>query len=187
MSRRIAALALLVVGALGACGVPDQDRAIRVDPADVPFGLLDPGTTTTVADATRTAVVYLLADDRLVPVDRQVPSDATLADLLELVVAGPTDQERSLGITTAVPAGAVATAVEARGVATVELTEAFGDVRSEEQLLALAQLIYTLTERPGLGGVAFTLGGEEVSVPVPDGSAIVGPVARDDLPDVAPP
>lgn len=178
----LVALAALAVG----CGVAPQDDATRVDPANVPFGLLDGGTTTTAVDEGEATLIYLIADDRLVGVDRQVPDDATAGDLLGLVVAGPTDAERSLGITTAVPAGAVASADESRGVAQVDLTAAFGDVRSGEQLLALAQLVYTLTQRPGLGGVEFTLDGEPIDVTLADGTVVVGPLSRDDVADMAP-
>ncbi len=181
----VACLAALAP-ALGACGVATQDRAVRVDPAEVPFGLLEAATTTTVVDEGRPEVVFLVADDRLVAVDRRAGDDASLADLLELVVAGPSDTERTLGITTAVPAGAVASAEAERGVAQVDLTEAFGDVRSDEQLLALGQLVYTLTQQPGIGGVSFTLDGEPVAVPLPDGTEVRGAVSRDDLELVAP-
>ncbi len=185
-SRPLAVLALAVALVAGACGIAPQDEATRVDPASVPFGLLEGETSTTVADAGTAAVVYLSARDRLIAVDRTVADDADLADLLELVVAGPNEDERSLGITTAVPAGTVASADASRGVALVDLTEAFGDVRSDEQFLALGQVVYTLTGQPGIGGVQFTLEGEPVSVPLPDGSTTAEPVSRDDFASVAP-
>lgn len=188
LRRTLGAIALVagLGAAVAACGVGTQDEARRVDPAVVPFGLLEAGTTTTVVDEGEPAAVFLVADDRLVEVARVAPDDASLADLLELVVAGPTDGERTLGITTAVPAGAVASADASRGVAQVDLTEAFGDVRSDEQLLALGQLVYTLTQQPGIGGVSFTLDGEPVAVPLPDGTEVSGAISRDDLAAVAP-
>ncbi|MCB0958233.1 MAG: GerMN domain-containing protein [Acidimicrobiales bacterium] len=181
-----AVVAAVLLGAAASCGVPAEDEANRVDPASVPFGLLEDATTTTVADAGTEATIYLAARDRLVAVDRTVADDASLADLLEQVVAGPTEVERTLGITSAVPAGTVASVGQARGTARVDLTEAFGDVRSDEQFLALGQLVYTLTGQPGIGGVEFTLEGEPVSVPLPDGTATAQPVSRDDFSTVAP-
>jgi spore germination protein GerM len=59
-------------------------------------------------------------------------------------------------------------------------------VRTDEQLLALGQLVFTLTDQPGIGGVEFSLEGEPVDVPLADGTTQDGPVSRDDLPEVAP-
>ncbi|MEZ5180977.1 MAG: GerMN domain-containing protein [Acidimicrobiales bacterium] len=179
-------LVVLALLAAAGCGAAPEDEANRVDPASVPFGLLEEATTTTVADADTDVAIYLAARDRLVAVDRTVADDASLADLLELVVAGPSEVERTLGITSAVPAGTVAAVAQARGTARVDLTEAFGDVRSDEQFLALGQLVYTLTGQPGIGGVEFTLEGEPVSVPLPDGTTTAQPVSRDDFSTVSP-
>jgi hypothetical protein len=117
-----AALVLTIVVGLAACGVSSQHTATRIESDDVPFGLLDDETTTTAVDAGRTTSVYLLSKDRLVPVDRSVPDDATLEDLLDQVITGPTEVEQSLGITTAVPAGTVASVDTSRGIAEVDLT-----------------------------------------------------------------
>jgi spore germination protein GerM len=176
----------LLVVALAACGIAPEDQANRIDPTDVPFGLLEEQATTTEVPEGRTTLVYLAAAERLVAVERSTSPDATLADLLEQVVAGPTETERALGITTVIPAGSVAAVDQRGGVAQVDLTAGFGDVRTDEQLLALGQIVYTLTEQPGIGGVAFSLEGEPVGVPLPDGSTQDGPVSRDDLASVAP-
>ncbi|MFN8017418.1 MAG: GerMN domain-containing protein [Acidimicrobiales bacterium] len=183
------ALALALAVALGTagCGISSQDRADRIDRKTVPFGLLDEGTTTTKpADAGRKATVFLLSKDRLVPVERTVPTDAELADLLEQVVSGPTRQERSLGITSAVTPGTIGSVSARRGIAEVDLTSSFGDVRPADQLFALAQIVYTLTGQPGIGAVQFSVEGERVSVPLADGTQTDGPLARDDLASVAP-
>ena len=57
---------------------------------------------------------------------------------------------------------------------------------SDDQLLALAQLVFTLTARPGIGQVRFTLRGEAIQVPRADGSLVATPVSRDDYSAVAP-
>lgn len=193
MTRRVLGLALaalaVVLGAsvLASCGVSSQDRATRIEPDDVPFGLLEDQPTTTAVDAGRTTAVYLLSSDQLVPVDRRVPSDATLEDLLGQVITGPTEVEQSLGITTAVPAGTLASVDTSRGIAEVDLTSAFGDIRSREQIFALGQIVYTLTGQPGIGGVSFTVEGEDVTVPLSDGSSSDDPLSRDDFEAIAPP
>ena len=158
MSRRLLpALALAIAVLAAACGVAPQDEASRVDPASVPFGLLEGETTTTAADAGSAAVVYLSARDRLIAVDRTIADDAGLADLLELVVAGPNEDERSLDITTKVPAGTVASADASRGVAQVDLTEAFGDVRSGNAV-SVGQF-YEVGREDGRAGVVLVVEG----------------------------
>lgn len=185
---RLLALGLLVVisGAAVSCGVSAESSAHRIEPTDVPFGLLDDEPTTTSVESGRVTNVYLLTEDRLVPVERTVPKSSELADLLEVVVAGPSEVEQSLGITSAIPAGTVASVSSSRGIAEVDLTAAFGDVRSREQLLALGQIVYTLTGQPGIGGVRFTLEGEEIAVPLADGTLSDDPLSRDDFAALAP-
>ena len=176
--------ALLVVAA--SCGIPAERDANRIAPADVPFGLLDEETTTTAVAEGRATSVYLLTKDRLAAVDRSLPDDADLADLLELVVAGPTKVERRLGLTSAVPSGTVATVKTSRGIAKVDLNAAFGDIRSSDQLLALGQIVYSLTGQPGIGAVSFSLEGKPVEVPLGDGTTSAEPLSRDDFAALAP-
>lgn len=185
--RALAALlgaVLLVV--VASCGIPAERDANRIAPGDVPFGLLDEETTTTAVSEGRTTSVYLLTNDRLASVDRSLSEDADLADLLELVVAGPTKVERGIGLTSAVPSGTVATVKTGRGIAKVDLNAAFGDIRSSDQLLALGQIVYTLTGQPGIGGVSFSLEGKPVKVPLADGTTSAEPLARDDFAALAP-
>lgn len=184
--RLVATLAVALAAVLVGCGIATEPDADRIEPSDVPFGLLEANPTTTEVAAGRTASVYLLAEDRLVAVDRSVPDEAELADLVELLVTGPTEVERSLGITTAVPPGAVAAVSSGGGAAQVELATSFGDIRSGDQILALGQIVYTLTNQPGIGGVEFTLDGTPVEVPLADGSRSDGPLSRDDFEALAP-
>jgi spore germination protein GerM len=71
----------------------------------------------------------------------------------------------------------------ARGTATVDLAEAFTLAGQEDQAAAIAQLVYTLTARPGIGRVAFTLDGEVVEVPRGDGTLTTDALTRDDFPE----
>ena len=183
----LAAVLLLTVSAvLAACGVSPEPKANKIAPKDVPFGLLDEDPTTTVVEAGRTTNIFLLTKDRLVAVERSVPESADLADLLGFVISGPTEVEQSLGITTAVPAGTLSSVKTSRGIAEVDLAASFGDIRSREQLLALGQIVYTLTGQPGIGGVRFTVEGKSVTVPLADGSLSTDPLSRDDFKALAP-
>ncbi|MEZ5203015.1 MAG: GerMN domain-containing protein [Acidimicrobiales bacterium] len=182
----VVAAIVALLAALAGCGIGAEPEANRIDPTNVPFGLLDAGPTTTLVDQGQDATIYLVASDRLVPIGRTVPDGSTLADLVELVVAGPTSTERALGATTAVPAGTVASVTQDDDLAEVELTTAFGEVRSEDQLLAIGQIVYTLTEAPGVTSVQFSLAGDPIGIPAADGTQRDGPVSRRDLGSVAP-
>lgn len=185
--RRVAVLA--VVAALvvvAGCGVSAESDANRIDPDSVPFGLLDVQSTTTEASTGEPVTIFLLSGDKLLAVPRTLPDDGELADLLELVVTGPTPTEQGLGVTSAVAPGTVASVGTERGVAEVDLTESFGEIGSADQLLALAQIVYVLTAQPGIGSVAFTLEGEPIEVPRTDGTASDQPLTRDDFAALAP-
>ncbi len=66
------------------------------------------------------------------------------------------------------------------GIARVDLGPAVSALPGGEQLLAVAQIVCTLTGRPGVGQVSFTLEGASLAVPKGDGSLVTSPVARDD-------
>ena len=59
--------------------------------------------------------------------------------------------------------------------------------RSDDQALSVAQMVFTLTARPGIGRVSFTIDGEPVDVPDGSGALTSDPVAREDYDDLAPP
>lgn len=196
MSRRLLAglvTASLLAGA-GGCGVGAQEQARTVDEADVPFGLLDPEVTpppTTPLTGTPVSVHLVAGDDTLVAVQRRT-SDTDLDDMVALLVAGPSDDEAQLGLRSVLSSdGGAPTLLGGveltRGVATVDLTDAFADLSSEAQLLAIGQIVLTLTDRPGVGQVSFTLAGAPVDVPRGDGTTAGGTVTRGDYRDLTAP
>ena len=194
MRRHAAVTALVVVVvavALAACGVRTDDRPSFADDRTVPYGLLDPSTTTTVAPTTTTTapeevVVFRLCfrrGDRIVPVGRPVPADGVpaLPSVVSALLAGPNGAEQAAGLGSALFSGDLLLGVvPAGGVATVDLAPAFTEAAITEQLLALAQVVCTLTSQPGIGQVAFTLAGAPIEVPRGDGSLTGLPVSRDD-------
>jgi len=66
------------------------------------------------------------------------------------------------------------------GVAIVQLGAKFPELPPSEQSLGIAQLVLTLTDRPGIGQVSFSLNGQPTDVPRADGSLDRGPLAHDD-------
>jgi spore germination protein GerM len=152
----------------------------------VPFGLL--GTTTTASTRPAPvsgAAVFLVDGDRLTPVRRQVPAPATPAAVLAAVAAGPTPQEAGAGLRTALLTGASLAQVTA-GTATVRLDRDFVAADLREQVLALAQLVYTVTELPGIDAVRFTFDGQPAEIPTAAGPLKTGPATRADFAPVGP-
>lgn len=193
MRRTLVLVAVLAVvgAALVGCGIEPEGDARSLDPESVPFGLLEPEVTppapASIGTGPGTAVeVFLVSDGQLSGVARRVPDAGDLGVLVELLVEGPTEIESAFGLRTALSEDQVDEVTTARGTATVDLLEAFSDLSQEDQAAAIAQLVFTLTSRPGVGRVAFTLEGEPIEVPRGDGSLTSDSLARDDFPDRSP-
>jgi hypothetical protein len=199
----VAGLVLAVGLVLGACGVDPETTDRRVSAGLLPGGLLDPVATTTTTTTTvppsttvpppSTSVrptttlpysfsVFFIRGQRIVPVRRELAVAPDVAAVLDELLDGPRrafEAERVLR-TAVSPELVIASAVTvAGGVATVSLTEAFTREGSSQQLLALAQLVYSVTSAEGVGQVRFLLGGQPVAVPLPDSSLVIEPVSRD--------
>jgi hypothetical protein len=192
MPTRLVAVLCVLAGAAAACGLPTDRPPSFVADEDVPFGLLA-GTTTTAPlpaqnPSPRVTEVCFVRDASVVEVARPVNAATPEAALAELR-AGPTAAEQASGVRTALltedPVEQVAVAA---GVAKVELTSGFAAGGTQDTILAVAQLVCTLTGQAGVGQVAFTLEGAPVEVPRGDGTLAAGAVTRDDYASVlAPP
>lgn len=183
--RRTALAYALASASAAGCGVPAEDDARFEDEASVPYDLLDaPATTAPPSSAPFTATTVELCfvrGDRLVTANRSAPPDLTLTDSVELLAAGPNDDELADELRTAIPEDPLGARVTtASGVAHVDLAARFADTEGQRQVLAVAQIVCTLTSRPGVGQVSFTLDGEPVEVPRGDGSTTANPVSRED-------
>lgn len=187
------ALLLVTLGlALGGCGVTTEPQPVTVDDDGVPFGLL---TSTSTASTTTTTTdpppdgrpaegltVCFHRGTRVVPVVRPGREPGVMQALAALR-AGPTADEASLGLSTAVFDPSIATGVRMTGgIATVELGPAFADAGAAVQYDVIVETVCTLTSQPGVGQVAFEVDGERVEVPREDGSLSAEPVSRDDYP-----
>ncbi|MDQ4068482.1 MAG: GerMN domain-containing protein [Actinomycetota bacterium] len=132
------------------------------------------------------ADVFLVRDARLVRVGRQPWDPPSVEGAIAALLRGPTAAERADGVRTALTRPVRLAGTVAAGVPLIDVTDAFGDVDGEEQILALAQLVFTLTALPGVDGVSFALDGRPVEVPTGDGALKRGPIRRDDFSAVAP-
>lgn len=174
-------LVALTVGAVS-CGVPEEGRFIPLDESQVPDALIvtttlasttttlaapPENTTTTVADVLYDSVeLYFVSANRVVRSERRIVSPATPTQVLDTLLAGLDNQTESAGLRSALPRGLTATIDVRRGVARISSTAPFlSELEPSDQRLAIAQLVLTLTRRPGIGQVIFSVDGVDIQVP----------------------
>ena len=189
MRTRRAAAGLLALIVLSSCGIPVEDSARPVSADDIPSSIPTPAppTTAPVGDPTPAlAELFFIRGSRLTPVRREVPVPLSVERTIAELVRGPTPVERAQGVRTALPKDLRMAGTVAAAVPLIEVTESFARVEGEEHILALAQLVFTLTGLPGVEGVSFALAGRPVEVPTGDGVLTRVPLRRADFQAVAP-
>jgi spore germination protein GerM len=185
-------LLLLLVG----CGLPVDSRAHQLANDQIPYGLADPATssttTTTTAPGTLDTDVtaptgepvrlYFPGEDGLFEaVVRRITRPVTLEEVVGSLAQGPQAAAAGAGnLRSVLGSGDVQGVTLHAGLATVALGMHFGELPPSEQRLAVAQLVLTLTDRPGVGQVAFKVGDQPADVPRPDGRLTKANVSRDD-------
>lgn len=171
----VAALMIAVTG----CSLSPQAEPRVVGPDAVPFRLLDRDAPPLVprpsGGQTETARVCFLSDGKLLPVGRSLPAPVTPTAAVAALAAPPAPLRTAIG-----DPGTIRAIEVIAGIAHVDLDGRVSTVSSEEQLLAVAQIVCTLTTRPGIGQVVFTLDSAPVDVPRADGSLASSTVSRDD-------
>jgi spore germination protein GerM len=173
----------LVALVLPACAVQEQQRPREVDDESVPFDLLardaPPLVPTSSLSGTESVTLCYVEGDEIVQLPLRLDQPITLANVVAALDAPPSDSPES--VRTAVGEPSIVGQVDVRaGIAHVDLRSAVSTLGSDDQLLAIAQLVCTLTARPGVGQVSFTLEGSPVDIPSGDGSLTAEPVSRDD-------
>lgn len=190
MNRRALILAGggLAATLLAGCGVPVGGPPTRIDPTTVPFDLLAPsGTAAPEAEAGRAISIYLVDGDRLVPATRHVTGTNVPARSLGVLFLGPTTAEAAQGYRTAIPSLTRLISLDVSDrVATVDLTKQFGSLGGSDQVLAVAQIVFTLTASPRIRAVTFAIGDTPIAVPDGSGSLDTTARTRDDYPQQAP-
>ena len=177
----VTTLALAVLAS--ACGVPTDASPNRLAASDLPASLTSTPTTTPGArhPVGALAQVYFVDADQLVARSRLVPGPRDVTGALGSLLDGPTLPEAVRGISTDVSAGTTVLAVHVdRGHAVIDLSAEFADTGGPDQILAIAQVVYTATAVPPVTSVSFELSDQPVSVPAGNGTLVVGPVNRED-------
>ena len=183
--RAIAALASLLVS----CRIPSDESPRAIDPDGVPFGLLEqdqPGST--VDGSARVPVdVFFVGNDRLVAATRDVAAPVTADKAVQALLSGPTNTEAGRNLRTAIAAtAAISVTPPVDGLIRIELSPSFATPGATNQVLAVAQIVYTVTALFPESRVSFTLAGRPVEVPVDDGTLTRSPVGRTEFATVAP-
>lgn len=183
-SRHVLAAALAMALASTSCGVATSDEVQTFEADDVPFGLLEADRVpVALSPGTGSVVEVFLFDadsQTVVPVTRELsdPAPAAIVDELE---TGPTDVESRLGLRSALVDVQAVGDVDVEGAtAFVDLTASFTALSGSDQIVAIAQLVFTLTSRPAIDRVAVRVDGEVVDVPRADGTLTRDPLTRDD-------
>ncbi len=176
---------------LAACGLPTSGTPQAIPRGQVPFQLLAPNlsSTTTTAPLGDVTVPIFLVDpsQHLTPRQRDVASPAPLASVINALLAGPTSSETAVGIQTSIGDEVrLLSATVSGDVATVDFNRAFGEITGTQQVLAVAQVVYTTTQQPGVSGVIFEIAGARTEVPVGSGAQVAGPVVRSQFAAQAP-
>lgn len=176
------ALLMVTVEAVVGCGVPLDDHAKTTSASNLPYDLASPAPAPleTVQPA-MTATIFLIRRDELVSSTRPVTDPGDLTALVESLTAPPSAEEVGSGLRRALTDPGMIGSISRTGrLATVELTRAFDQLASREQVLALGQIVFTLTERDEVDQVRFSRNNEPLTVPTGGGNLVDGPVTRYD-------
>lgn len=182
MRRRWRALLLVAPVLFGACGIGIEHEPVTLEGSRLPIDAVpdepDAGTD-------GGSLVYLVAGDRLQPVPRS--KQPSVLATIDVLLDGPRAAEVEAGLRSAIPAGTTVLAVRREGgVTRVDLSESFTTIVGEEALLALAQLVFTVSAAAATSsdGVAFSIEGEPVPVALEDGEVTSEPVRPEDYDDL---
>ena len=179
----VAAVTAASLGAACGIGADETPRSIRMETEDgrLPLEPSREDRTDEIA-----ATVYLVSPSgRLRPTTRRVEASSdpskVLAAALEVLVDGSTSWEGSGGLRSVVPSTTDVLAVSLEeGTAAVDLSSAFASIGGHQELLAVGQVVLTVTTFPGVRRLVLRLDGRATDLPLPDGSLADGPVTLSD-------
>jgi spore germination protein GerM len=175
---RVSLVLVLAALTLVGCGIPLDagPEAIEVDmdqPSDVGGD--------TASGELAAVSMYLIRNDVLVRVSRDLPSPASVSIILESLLDGVTQPEERANLRTAIPPRTdIVEVIETDAVLRVNLSNEFAAVGGEEEVLAVAQIVLTAVSIEGVDRVTFELDGVPTDVPVAGGALSDSPVGASD-------
>ena len=176
--------ALVLAVSIAACGVPLQDRPVELEITTATTQSPPP------SQGPLQVTIYFVNDERLQGVTRST-DETSLAAALALLLEGPSASEADAGLTTSLlsqplTVHRVEDARSGIGTVTIGATEVFTTISADDQRLATAQLVWTLTDKQPLDRVRVTLDGATLRLPTDDGAGDYA-VTRTDYLTLAPP
>ena len=188
LRRGVVALLVAATLALSGCGIPVED-APRALPTEGAGSTASPPATTPPTPSEDQATLWFVREGQLVAVSRTAQGALDPQEFIDLLVAGPTEQEKAAGIRSAVvsvvtgeplvvtaDSANVSTPDQPDGRVAVVLRPEFRELISEEQVLILGEVVTTVA----VGDVKEVLfvneDGQQLGVPVADGRLRNGPV-----------
>ena len=189
---RLLAVLLAAAAVAGACGVQGDGAPRALAPEVVPEELLAPRTSEAPQaepEAGQVANVYLVDNgERLRPVERVLPSPVLIVNVLDSLLQGATDEEAEDGLRSEVPTGTAVNGIDRldRDVIAVDLSGEFAETTAEGELLAQAQIVYTVSELSGVRGVLFLVDGRPREGADDDAKLTSSPLTVGDFRDFAP-
>ena len=170
---------LLATVLLPGCGVPQDDRPRALEPREVPFASpTDSPVAEPVGD--REIALGFVRDESVVLSSRTVEDPRTTEEVLELLFAGPSADERAAGLSSLLPTTVTVEELEmVNGTAVVTLDGPDDSEVLRLAPLAYAQVVATLTP-DRVSGVRFRLDDTDLRVPREDGSLTNQPLSRRD-------
>lgn len=188
---------LVLATLLTGCAVAGESDFFAIDDSEIPLSLSQAATTTIASTTTTTLApeldssqmvnelvdLYFILGAGLLKVQTNVVSPASPAQALALLGAGPLNDPSYVGLRSTIPQSLEASVEVMRGVATVSVPASFlRALAPSDQRLAIAQIVTTLTSRPGIGQVTFIVDGTPIAVPRGRGDLVTAgtPVTFDD-------
>ena len=185
-----ALLALVALAGLVSCGVAPEQQAHLFRSNEVPSGILDrvaaPTTTSAGPSTTQASLapyrLFFVRSGALHEVTRTSTGLPSAFDLVEELIEGPTVAETAGGFRSALGTASVVSAVKLTGaLAQVDLARTFADIPRQDQTLAIGQITLTLTDRPDIVRVQYTMANITIDVPKGNGSLTHEPVGAEDF------
>lgn len=174
---------------LTGCGIPVQDEPVHVAPDELPSALRPEGTPqpsvpATVDPGDAKVMIYFVRSDRLIGVPREAAggsADERLQAALTALTSGPSEAEQAEGVTTAFPSGLTLDVSELDGHRAVLTLSGETDGRSAvDNILAVGQVVLSLTSLPSIHEVTFVRDGVPVEALLPGGALTSAPLTAAD-------
>jgi len=180
---RFAPITVVAMALVTGCGIrPDAaPRDIPIEDRSLPASPIS-----AAGASGGDARIYLLTPTEPRQVRSVTRSTGTRDDLLAALVAGPTDGELSLPLSSALPAELEVLSTRLVGsVLYVDLSSAIAELSGSGLTLAVAQIVFTATDIAGVDAVQLTVDGQRFPWPRPDGATTTGLLRPYDFPGYA--